>query len=103
MTIDGYVDQLFNFDMSKEVAEELSTTRRWGLAELLPLPDMTTRPVTFTFRVRGRFGELEAKVEKRPLHVELIRSTVAFSESIVMAGVTVLALPARMLMDILLD
>jgi hypothetical protein len=51
--------------------------------------------------VRGTFGKLKTEVEKRPLHVELVRGTMAFSEGIVVAGVTVLALPARMFMDIL--
>ncbi|MCK5557589.1 MAG: hypothetical protein KAJ01_04385, partial [Candidatus Hydrogenedentes bacterium] len=45
VTLDGYVDQLFEIEMSREVAGELSARKRWGLLELLPLPNITTRPV----------------------------------------------------------
>jgi hypothetical protein len=103
LTLEGQVDHLFNVEMSKEVAEELSTRRRWGLLALLPLPDINRGPVTRTFRVKGKFGELETEVEKRPIHVELVRGTMALSQGIVVAGVTVLAVPARMFLDILLQ
>jgi len=101
VTLDGRVDQTFDVDMSRKVAQQLSVRKRWGLIDLLPVPGVTTGPVTRTFRVRGTFGKLKTEVEKRPLHVELVRGTMAFSEGIVVAGVTVLALPARMFMDIL--
>jgi len=103
VTLDGYVDQLFTVEMSREVVDELSAKKRWRLLDLLRLPRLSTGPVTRTFRVTGRFGELETEVEKQPLHVEIIEGTLGISERIAVAGVTVLALPARIFTDILRD
>jgi hypothetical protein len=87
--------------MSRQVAEELSTKRRWGLIEALPFPQVRADPITRVFKVKGKLGSLETEVERRPLHVELVRGTLAFSEAVVVAGFTVLTAPARMFMDIL--
>jgi hypothetical protein len=103
VTLDGHVDQLFTVEMSREVVDELSAKKRWRLLDLLRLPRLSTGPVTRTFRVTGRFGELETEVEKQPLHVEIIEGTLGIGERIAVAGVTVLALPARIFTDILRD
>ncbi len=103
VTLDGHVDQLFTVEMSREVVDELFAKRRRRLIELLALPGVNARPVTRTFRVTGRFGELETEVERRPLHVELVKGTLGIGERIAVAGITVLALPARVFTDILFD
>lgn len=109
ITLDGQVDQTFNVEISRSMAEQLSTKKRWGLldelvgglGQVLPLPRLTQDPIKRTFTVKGTVGSLETEVERGPLYVELVRATFAFSESVVVSGVTVLALPARMFTDVL--
>jgi hypothetical protein len=103
VTLDGRVDQLFTIEMSREVVDELFANRRKRLIELLAVPGVNARPVIRTFRMTGRFGELETEVLREPLHVELVRGTLGISERIAVAGVTVLALPARVFTDIMLE
>jgi hypothetical protein len=101
ITLDGEVDHTFDVEMSRAVAEQLSNRKGWGLMEVLRLPGRRSDSISRTFRLTGRLGSLEAAVERRPLHVELIRGTLAFSETLVVAGVTVITAPARMFLDIL--
>jgi hypothetical protein len=109
ITLDGQVDQTFDVEISRSMAEQLSTKKRWGLldelvgglGQVLPLPRLTQDPIKRTFTVKGTVGSLETEVERGPLYVELVRATFAFSESVVVSGVTVLALPARMFTDVL--
>jgi len=101
ITLDGEVDHTFDVEMSRAVAEQLSSRKGWGLMEMLRLPGRRSDSITRTFRLTGKLGSLEAAVERRPLHVELIRGTLAFSETLVVAGVTVITAPARMFLDIL--
>ena len=72
-----------------------------GVGQVLPLPRLTQDPIKRTFTVKGTVDSLETEVERGPLYVELLSATFAFSESVVVSGVTVLALPARMFTDVL--
>ncbi len=101
ITLDGEVDHTFDVEMSRAVAEQLSARKGWGFMEALMPPGRRSDPIARTFRLTGRLGSLEAAVERRPLHVELVRGTLAFSESLVVAGVTAITAPARMFLDIL--
>jgi len=101
ITLDGEVDHTFDVEMSRAVAEQLSNRKGWGLMEMLRLPGRRSDSIKRTFRLTGKLGNLETEVERRALHVELIRGTLAFSETLVVAGVTVITAPARMFLDIL--
>jgi len=109
ITLDGQVDQTFDVEISRSMAEQLSTRKRWwlleelvgGISQVVPLPRLTEDPIKRTFTVKGTVDSLEAEFERGPLYVELVRATFAFSESVVVSGVTVLALPARMFTDVL--
>ena len=101
ITLDGEVDHTFDVEMSRAVAEQLSARKGWSLMEALTLPVRRSEPIVRSFRLTGQLGSLEAEVERRPLHVELIRGTLAFSENLVVAGVTLITAPARIFIDIL--